>query len=180
MWNSDLVRKNTIHSIDLYCWFARITSLTFCCNYIYSLFLWIFNSFHFCFQVNWSTLILWTEMLRTMSELDRKYDVLDETTPPNAPLSAKYKRYTHFHSFFFKWLSILFIYFIFFVNSLNEWMWCVFPSKPRSFAYYTIQERLPIILTKVVDQTTRDKDEIAELFNEEVNIHIVQLYFILM
>lgn len=38
----------------------------------------------------------------------------------------------------------------------------------RSFAYYTIQERLPIILTKVIDQTTRDKDEIADLFNGEV------------
>lgn len=39
----------------------------------------------------------------------------------------------------------------------------------RSFAYYTIQERLPIILTKVIDQTTRDKDEIADIFKGEVN-----------
>lgn len=26
------------------------------------------------------------------SELDAKYNILDEGTPPNAPLSAKYKR----------------------------------------------------------------------------------------
>lgn len=38
----------------------------------------------------------------------------------------------------------------------------------RSFAYYTIQERLPIILTKIIDQITRDKDEIAESFEGEV------------
>lgn len=31
----------------------------------------------------------------------------------------------------------------------------------RSFAYYTIRERLPVILTQIVDQLSRDKDLIA-------------------
>lgn len=63
-----------------------------------------------------------------MNEFDEKYNILDAETPPNAPLSAKYK---------------------------------------RSFAYYTIQERLPIIITKILDQVTRDKDEIGGMFNGE-------------
>lgn len=37
----------------------------------------------------------------------------------------------------------------------------------RTFAYYTIRKRLPIILTKIIDQTTRDKDELANIFNGE-------------
>lgn len=37
----------------------------------------------------------------------------------------------------------------------------------KSFAYYTIQERLPIIITKIIDQMTRDKDELMEYFNGE-------------
>lgn len=52
----------------------------------------------------------------------------------------------------------------------------------RSFAYYTITERLPIIVTKIVDQTTRDKDVIAELFNGEVHLKLLnynKLIFIL-
>lgn len=44
----------------------------------------------------------------------------------------------------------------------------------RSFAYYTIQERLPIIVTKIIDQITRDKDEIAEAFKGEVNVVIAR------
>lgn len=38
----------------------------------------------------------------------------------------------------------------------------------RSFAYHTVQERLPIILTKIIDQTTRDREELAELYDGEV------------
>lgn len=43
----------------------------------------------------------------------------------------------------------------------------------RSFAYYTIRERLPVILTQIVDQLSRHKDQIAsdyggeELSNQE-------------
>lgn len=54
----------------------------------------------------------------------------------------------------------LFIYFGKKKNDVNHF---------RSFAYYTVQERLPIILTKIIDQTTRDKDELAEQFGGEVN-----------
>lgn len=38
----------------------------------------------------------------------------------------------------------------------------------RSFAYYTIQERLPIILTKVIDYLSREKESIAEQYNGDV------------
>lgn len=42
-----------------------------------------------------------------------------------------------------------------------------FLSFIRSFAYYTISERLPVILTQVVDQLSKDKDAIvADIGNE--------------
>lgn len=63
-----------------------------------------------------------------MSELDKKYNIIDDVTPPNVPLSAKYK---------------------------------------QSFAYYTIQERLPIILTKLIDQLTRERDDLATQYEGE-------------
>ncbi|KAM7342418.1 damage-control phosphatase ARMT1-like [Cochliomyia hominivorax] len=37
----------------------------------------------------------------------------------------------------------------------------------RSFAYHTLRERLPVILTEIIDQLNRDKDEIAGLGNGE-------------
>lgn len=37
----------------------------------------------------------------------------------------------------------------------------------RSFAYYTILQRLPVILTQVIDQLSRDKNELAIDMNEE-------------
>lgn len=37
-----------------------------------------------------------------ISELDLKYNILDEVTPPNAPLSAKYKRLEPVMSSFFR------------------------------------------------------------------------------
>lgn len=38
----------------------------------------------------------------------------------------------------------------------------------RSFAYYTVRERLPVILTKVLDQLSQDRDEIAADLNNQV------------
>lgn len=44
----------------------------------------------------------------------------------------------------------------------------------RSFAYYTIRERLPVILTQVIDQLSRDKDEIAAKYDDaEVCIYLL-------
>lgn len=37
----------------------------------------------------------------------------------------------------------------------------------RSFAYFTISERLPKILTAVIDQLSKDKDEIINNYGEE-------------
>lgn len=41
----------------------------------------------------------------------------------------------------------------------------------RSFAYYTISERLPVILTQVVDQLSKDKDVIVAAIGTEVCPH---------
>lgn len=38
----------------------------------------------------------------------------------------------------------------------------------RSFACYTIQQRLPTIITKIIDGVTRDKNELIELFGGDV------------
>uniref|UniRef100_A0A1I8PET3 Sugar phosphate phosphatase n=2 Tax=Stomoxys calcitrans TaxID=35570 RepID=A0A1I8PET3_STOCA len=37
----------------------------------------------------------------------------------------------------------------------------------RSFAYYTLRERLPVILTNIIDSLTKEKDEIAEKYEGE-------------
>ncbi|CAD7089490.1 unnamed protein product [Hermetia illucens] len=62
-----------------------------------------------------------------MGDFDKKYNIVDEKTPPHELLSGHYK---------------------------------------QSFAYYTLRERLPVILTQVVDNLSRDKDEIAEKFGD--------------
>lgn len=35
----------------------------------------------------------------------------------------------------------------------------------RGFAFKTINQRLPVILTKIIDQLSRDKKEISESYN---------------
>ncbi|XP_055902584.1 damage-control phosphatase ARMT1-like [Eupeodes corollae] len=45
----------------------------------------------------------------------------------------------------------------------------------RSFAYYTLRERLPVILTQVLDNLSRDKDEIAEKYGNEVREEIKEI-----
>lgn len=40
----------------------------------------------------------------------------------------------------------------------------------RSFAYYTIRERLPVILTQVVDQLSKDKDVLVADIGNEVRV----------
>ncbi|XP_076650442.1 damage-control phosphatase ARMT1 isoform X2 [Halictus rubicundus] len=42
----------------------------------------------------------------------------------------------------------------------------------RSFAYITIKDRLPIILTKIVDTLSRNKEDIANLYGENVSEEI--------
>nr|CAD7413757.1 unnamed protein product [Timema cristinae] len=54
--------------------------------------------------------------------------ILDTVTPPNAFLSAKFK---------------------------------------RSFAYVTVKDRLPVIITQVVDHLARDKDKIIKEYGED-------------
>lgn len=39
----------------------------------------------------------------------------------------------------------------------------------RSFAYHTIRNQLPVILTKVLDSLTRDKNEVVAQFGEVRN-----------
>lgn len=36
----------------------------------------------------------------------------------------------------------------------------------RSFAYITIKDRLPVILTKIIDTLSRNKENIAEIYGE--------------
>ncbi|XP_053974631.1 damage-control phosphatase ARMT1-like isoform X2 [Hylaeus anthracinus] len=45
----------------------------------------------------------------------------------------------------------------------------------RSFAYITIKDRLPIILTKIIDTLSRDKDNIARKYGENATEEIKQL-----
>ncbi|XP_076295735.1 damage-control phosphatase ARMT1 isoform X2 [Lasioglossum baleicum] len=45
----------------------------------------------------------------------------------------------------------------------------------RSFAYITIKDRLPVILTKIVDTLSRNKEDIANLYGENVSEEIKQI-----
>ncbi|XP_043261889.1 damage-control phosphatase ARMT1-like [Colletes gigas] len=45
----------------------------------------------------------------------------------------------------------------------------------RSFAYITLKDRLPIILTKIIDTISRDKENIAQKFGENATEEIKQL-----
>ncbi|XP_033337282.1 damage-control phosphatase ARMT1 isoform X2 [Megalopta genalis] len=45
----------------------------------------------------------------------------------------------------------------------------------RSFAYITIKDRLPVILTKIIDTLSRNKEDIAKLYGEHVSEEIKQV-----
>lgn len=45
----------------------------------------------------------------------------------------------------------------------------------KSFAYYTLRERLPVILTQVLDNLSRDKDEIAQQYGDEAREEIKEI-----
>ncbi|GAB0090165.1 Protein-glutamate O-methyltransferase [Sergentomyia squamirostris] len=62
-----------------------------------------------------------------ITELDKKFNIVDEETPINEYLSAHYK---------------------------------------RSFAHFTIKDRLPVIITKIIDSLSRDKEEIVAIYGE--------------
>ncbi|XP_055692988.1 damage-control phosphatase ARMT1 [Lutzomyia longipalpis] len=63
-----------------------------------------------------------------ISELDRKFNIIDGDTPINEHLSAHYK---------------------------------------RSFAHYTVKDRLPVILTRIIDSLSREKEAIIVGYSEE-------------
>lgn len=50
----------------------------------------------------------------------------------------------------------------------------------RSFAYITIKDRLPVILTKIIDTLCRNKENIAEIYGEvkhtfeDLKIHLIE------
>lgn len=46
----------------------------------------------------------------------------------------------------------------------------------RSFAYVTLKDRLPVILTKIIDTFSRDKENIIEKYGE-VKKHLYFIYF---
>lgn len=114
---------------------------------------------------------------------DKKFEVIDTKAPFNVSLSAKYKR--------FALQCLLIIYFIHvnvfverdindipsackYSNSFFTLFFLLFFFN-RTFAYYTIQHRLPIILTKIIDSITRDRDELASIFDGEVILNIIYL-----
>lgn len=42
----------------------------------------------------------------------------------------------------------------------------IFHVSYRSFAYITLKDRLPVILTKIIDTLSRNKEDIAEKYGE--------------
>ncbi|XP_059608671.1 damage-control phosphatase ARMT1 [Phlebotomus argentipes] len=63
-----------------------------------------------------------------ISELDKKFNIVDAKTPTNHHLTAHFK---------------------------------------RSFAHYTIKDRLPVILTRIIDGLSREKEAISLAYGEE-------------
>lgn len=77
---------------------------------------------------------------------------MDSKTPINLYLSAYFKRLGNI----FSNISNNYINF----NYVNSFL------SSRSFAFYTVKERLPIILTKIIDHLVRDKEKIVKIFGE--------------
>lgn len=99
-----------------------------------------------------------------MGDFDKKYNIVDEKTPPHELLSGHYKQSVIFYSHALQ----------------SQWIICArFISFYRSFAYYTLRERLPVILTQVVDNLSRDKDEIAEKFGDVSQKSIIKSIYLL-
>lgn len=44
---------------------------------------------------------------------------------------------------------------------------------PRSFAFYTVKERMPVIVTNLIDTLVRTKEHIAQEYGEVRICHIV-------
>ncbi|XP_043593471.1 damage-control phosphatase ARMT1-like [Bombus pyrosoma] len=52
---------------------------------------------------------------------------------------------------------------------------CLSGIYKRSFAYITIKDRLPVILTKIIDTLSRNKENIAEIYGEDATEEIKQI-----
>ncbi|XP_071862905.1 damage-control phosphatase ARMT1 [Bombus fervidus] len=52
---------------------------------------------------------------------------------------------------------------------------CLSGIYKRSFAYITIKDRLPVILTKIIDTLSRNKENIAEIYGENATEEIKQI-----
>lgn len=99
-----------------------------------------------------------------MNDFDLKYQIVDSVTPINVALSARYKRYVRRY----------FCYCCYLWNYLCTSYSMSFQMQYRSFGYYTIRERLPIILTQIQDYLSKEKDILAD--GNEVISNAVTLF----
>lgn len=82
-----------------------------------------------------------------MSELDKKFNLVNEATPVGEYLSAHYKRF-------------VFISLSSSVLTFNPFSFH-FTTPFRSFGHYTIKDRLPVILTRILDNLSRFKEQMV-------------------
>lgn len=80
-----------------------------------------------------------------MSELDKKFNLVNEATPVGEYLSAHYKR---------------FVFISFILHTFNPFSFH-FTTPFRSFGHYTIKDRLPVILTRILDNLSRFKEQMV-------------------
>lgn len=82
------------------------------------------------------------------------YNGIDAETPLNEHLSAKYmKLVVNLKLIFCIDFSIAYV-------TKNKLIFLIF----RTFAFYTVKDRLPVILTKVVDHLARSKEELVQQY----------------
>lgn len=82
-----------------------------------------------------------------MTDLDKRFNLVDEATPLNEFLSAHYKRYN---------LKL----------EIRFSIYTISPFSFRGFAYFTIRDRLPVILTTIIDNLSRDKEILIAEYGE--------------
>lgn len=70
---------------------------------------------------------------------------MDSKTPYKVHLSAYYKR-LNLKYIFFKCHAYFYFY--------------------RSFAFHTVKERMPVIITKLIDSLVREKENLAKQYGE--------------
>lgn len=82
--------------------------------------------------------------------MDKKFNLVDESTPIGEFLSAHYKRCNHY-----LWIRME-----------NVELSLSF----RSFAHFTIKERLPVILTRILDGLSRAKEQLVAERGEVISL----------